>query len=373
VTAPPHQSAGRWRTSASLSEGVANIRSSVLGPILVAVTVLVVGVSLVVDVRTAGEIVAAETAYLDAGGDLLVARGQDGATVDAARCHALSSVAGVRAAAGVTTVPAAAVLVGRPESAQAVVRATPGVLDILGVDAWGPRDVVASQAVAERWQWQAGTRLQFEATGATAMGAPTGVLQVAAVADLALLGDAASTAVLLVQEPTGEVDECWVRVAPQHRDDVRAALPAVLGETRESAIHVADRLPPGALAQDPAATYDARPTRWAPVAAGVVVGLLWGVVTWTRRGRAALYAAVGVPWAGGVLIRWTEGALVVAVGCVWAAALAAGVGVVVLDVPGVVVLPLAVRGAAGGLAAALVVVAAVGLGQPATLAALKDR
>lgn len=365
-------SPGRWRPAASVSEGLANVRLSALGPLLVAVVVLVVGGALVADLRTAGAVLDAEERYLAQGGDLLVARAQGDASLDAARCAAVTDVVGVRAAAGVAVEPGAVRLEGRPESAQTVVRATAGVVDLLDLPWVGGGEVVVADALAERWQWAAGTRLRLDPAGAATLGAPVGTLTVRAVADLARLGDAASTALLVPQAPVGPVDECWVRVAPQHREDVRGVLPALLGETGTTAVQVADRLPPGALTQDAAAAYDARATRWAPVAAGAVVGLLWAVVAWTRRGRSALYASIGVPRAGAVLLRWVEGAAVVVPGCLWAAALATGVGAVT-GLPVGVALGLACSGALGACAAAVTAVAVVGVWQPPTLAALKDR
>jgi hypothetical protein len=164
-----------------------------------------------------------------------------------------------------------------------------------------------------------------------------------------------------------------VRIEPQYRSTLRAAIPAVLGETSRAPINVADRLPAGPSAQDPSAAWAGRPTRWAPAAAGVVVGLLWAAIAWTRRGRSALYASIGVPYSGGVLLRWTEGAAVVLLGALWGCVLAVEIAALGVDVPLRVATSLVLRDGGAATAVALAVVVLVGLWRPPTLAALKDR
>jgi len=364
----------RWRARASVSEGLANLRDgALLASVLVAITTAVVAAALLVDVLTAARVLAVERDYLAAGGDLLVAQSAGQQTLDAARCAALADVRGVRSAVAVTVIPGAARLVGRPQSQQTLVTATAGIVDLLDLPTLPVDGVVASTVIADRWQWAPGTRLQLDPTDAGVVRAPRDVLTVTAVRDLALVSDGASTGILMIRPPVGDADQCFVRIDPQYRDDLRATIPAVLGETTTSAVNVSDRLPPGALSQDPAAAYDGRTTRWAGGAAGIVVGLLWAVVAWTRRGRAALYASVGVPYSGGVLIRWTEGSGVVVLGALWGGALAVTAAVAAVHAPVGVALDLVVRGAGLALVVALGLVVLVGLWRPPTLEALKDR
>ncbi|MGY4645023.1 hypothetical protein [Cellulomonas sp. URHB0016] len=360
----------RWRARASLGEGFANLRDGAWSSAaLVAIATLVVGGALLADVTAAGHVLAAERAYLHAGGDLLVAQPTTDRPLDAARCDMLSGVQGVVAAAGVSITPAAGALTGRPDSAQTVVQATAGIVDLLGLPDLGTDEVVVSTVIADRWQWAPGSHLQL----ADAPGVPHGVLTVAAVRDLGLLSEGASTGVLLVRQPAGDIDQCFVRIEPQYGKVLRDTLPAVLGETGNAAVNVSDRLPAGAFAQDPRAAWDGRATRWASAAAGLVVGLLWAVVAWTRRGRSALYASVGVPYSAGVLIRWTEGAGVVTLGTLWGAALALSVAASFVDLPLGVGVDIVLRGGLLALTVALFAVVLVGLWRPPTLAALKDR
>lgn len=371
---PRVERARGWRVRSWLREGALNLRDGApLGVTLVTLVAVVLAAAVLLDVVTASRVVRGEQEYLDAGGDLLVATSSGDEPVDVPACLALEGVRGVRAVAAVSVRPGAAPLVGRPESSQTLVTATAGVLDLLRVPELGATEVVASHAIAERWQWAVGSHLQLDPAAAARLGAPSGVLTVAAVADLALLSEGASTGVLAVAPPTGTADGCWLRIDPQYRSDLHAAVPAVLGETGTTSVTVADRLPAGPLAQDPAAAFAGRTTRWAGAAAGAVVGLVWCLVAWTRRGRAALYASLGVPWSGGVLIRWTEGACVVGVGTLWGVALGTTGAVVLAGAPPGLALDLALRAGAVALAVALTLVAAAGLWRPPTLAALKDR
>ncbi|TQL02504.1 hypothetical protein [Cellulomonas sp. SLBN-39] len=364
---------GAWRARASFAEGATNLRESgVLGAVLVGLAAVLVAAGLLVDVRAAHAVVEAESGYLAAGGDLLVAQAGDDGSIDAARCVAVAGTTGVRASAAVTVAPGAAGIVGRPAAEQTVVTATDGVLDVLDLPAPRPDGVVVAAGLADRWEWAAGSHLQLVPRESTA-GLPTGVLTVEAVADLARLSEGASTGVLVLAAPIGDAQACFVRIDPQYRDDLRAALPAVLGETAAGPVSVSDRLPAGALAQDPASAYDHRVTRWVGGAVGAVVGLVWAVVAWTRRGRAALYASLGVPWAGGVLVRWVEGLGIALLGTVWGTSLAATTAVTALGVPAPLAVDLAVRGGALAFAVASLVVVAAGLWQPPTLASLKDR
>ncbi len=373
----PHTTPARqgdaWKVRASVLEGLINVRAAtLLAPAVLAIAALVIAAALLTDALTVSRILRAEDAYLAAGGDLLVAQGQDGAKLDSHACVALANLAGVRVAAAVTVQPAAARLVGRPESRQTLVLATAGVLDLLDAPDLRATDVLVSRTIADRWQWSTGAYLQLDPSGA-APGTPARVLTVAGVADLALLAEGASTGVLALRPPTGQADVCFVRIEAPYRDDLRAAIPAALGTTAGSAITVADRLPAGAAAQDPAAAFASRTTRWAPPAAGAVVGLLWVVVAWTRRGRAALYASVGVPYSGGVLVRLTEGATLVVLGGLWGTSIAATAAVALCRIPVTAAVPLAERGGLSAIAFALVFVALIAAWQPRTLAALKDR
>ena len=361
----------RWRARASVGEGAANLwRGSVLFAAVTVIFTATITAATMADITTVSRLVAAERDYLDRGGDLLVVTSGDG--VDAGRCAALSGVGGVKAAAAASVLVGPLPLTGRPASQQTVTVATAGIQEILHLPVLAAGDVVAGSLIADRWSLATGSHLQLEEAGAVAAGLPSTVLTVAATSDLAVLGEAESTSILLLGAPVGTADRCLLRIDPPYRETVRALVPAMLSETIDNPVQISDRISLGGFAQDPAAAFDDRVTRYGGAAAGLLVGLLWAVIAWTRRGRSALYAALGVPYPGGVLIRWTESTAVVALAALWAVALAVtlsaaqGTG---LDLA----LTLALRHGALAAAVALTTTALCGLWRPGTLAALKDR
>lgn len=363
-----------WQARHSIAEAVANVRGSGLISVTVIVVVAaMVAAAVVVDLGAAHRILTAEKSYLDSGGDLIIARPADKGSIDAAACSNLSGAMGVRTAFALDVHTGAARIVGRPETQQTVVAATSGVAALLGIEPLDADQAVVSTLIADRWQWSTGSQFQFEPDAASDLDLPQGVLTTAAVADLGLISEGASTGVLLTRAAAGAAQSCYVQVTPAYKDDLMAAIPALLGETSSEAIQVAERLPAGGFARDPAREFDGRSTRWIGAAAGAIAGLLWAIVGWTRRGRAALYASIGVPWSGGVLIRWTEGLVVVGAGILWGAALGLGGAVTWLGVDPRLGVTMAVQHVCAALTAGFVVTLLTGVAKPPTLAMLKDR
>ncbi len=364
------------RPAAVLRRGVAEgWRNVVAAPFLhgaltVVVTLLVTSAG-VADLAVVHRIVADERAYLAAGGDLLRASVRDG-SLAADACAAVTALDGVLASSAVSVRQVR--VVGRPEHTQTVLLATPGLERMVGAPTLGPDEVLVSQVVADRWGWRAGTpvRLVPHSTGPTVWDVPERGLAVGGVADLSRFGDAASSAVVVPSAPSGAADECVVQTSAAARDDVAAALPALLGDGTAGAVEVQRPLDGGAFGPDAALEFARRPTRLAGLAAGAVAGVLLAVVAWTRRQRSALYATLGMPWSGGVVLRATEGVVPVVAGGAWgglcAGATGAGLGLPV----GVAVVTAALHAlaAAGGAVAVVVLVA---LWRPPTLQALKDR
>ncbi len=363
-----------WRARHSVAEAVANVRAGgFLAATVIAVVALMVAAAVAADLGAAHRIVAAEDAYLAAGGDLVVAQAAGEGSVDAAACVDLAALAGVRTAFAFDVQPGGARIEGRPESQQTVVTATSGVAELLGIERLDADQAVVSTLIADRWQWSPGSRFRLDAHDALALHIPPGVLTAAAITDLGLISQSASTGVLLVRAATGTAQSCYVQVTPSYRDDLMATIPALLGETSRGAVQVAERLPAGGFAQDPAREFEVRPTRWAGAAAGAIAGLLWAVVAWTRRGRAALYASIGVPWSGGVLIRWTEGLVVVVSGTLWGIVLGLGAAVLRSGVEPDLGVTMASQHLVAALATGVLVVVLTGVPSPPTLATLKDR
>lgn len=365
---------GSWTLWTSVTEGLRNIRDgATLGAGLVLITAAVVGATTMADITTVSAVVADEAAYLDAGGDILVVVPAEG-HLSASVCDRLPQLTGVRAAAAVTQLPAGVQLTGRPGSSQAIVVATSGVADLLGTPMPGADQAIAPKTIMERWLWDTRTLLQFDADDAAQQGVdlPAGPISIAATHDFRQLSEAASTSILLITTTNTPASECTVRIAPQYREDLRSALPAMLGETVTNPVQVADRIATGALSQDFSITFEQRGTRHAGLLAGAFSGFVFAIVLWTRRGRSALYASLGVPYTGGVVIRWTETLLPLWVGASWGTLLAVTASIA-RKTPVDIALEVGLRqGTCAALAASALVLLAA-LWRPQTLQALKDR
>lgn len=355
-----------------VAEGGRNVVAApaLFGALTVIVAALAGGAA-VADLAVVDRIVTDERAYLDAGGDLLVATVRDG-SVDAAACAAVGRLDGVSAASAVSVRQAR--LAGRPEHVQTVLLATPGLEQMVGLPALAAGQVLVSQVVADRWAWGPATAVQLVpgSTGPAEWDVPADPLAVGSVADLTRFGDAASSAIVVPAAATGTVDECLVQAVPAAFDEVAAAVPALLGDGADTAVDVRRLVDAGAFGPDAAADFADRPTRGAGLAAGAVVGVLLALVAWTRRQRSALYATLGLPWAGGVVLRVTEALLPVAAGAGWGGLCAAVAGTALGLPPGTAALTAALHATAcAGVAVAVVVTTS--LWRPPTLQALKDR
>jgi hypothetical protein len=363
----------RWRTGSSIAEGLRNVVSApfLFGALTVAVA-LVAGGAGAADLVVTSRVLDTEQAYLDAGGDILVAQVTDGDAFGAAACTSAAGVPGVVAAAAVDERHVR--IAGRPEVVQTVLAVTPGFAGVVDAALPGPGEVLVADTLAERWQWSPGGHLQMLPGDSVGDGwtPPTEVQTVAATVPLTRLGDAASTSLVTVRPETGDAGSCVLRVRPEQADDVAAAIPATLGEGPSRKVQVSRQVYTGQFGPDPAAEFAERPTQWAGLAGGAVIGVILALITWTRRQRAALYATLGVPPGAGVVLRWTESATPLLLGAGWATVWAATLGLALGLTP-----VHALLGAAGqvgaAVAVALAAVIVVGLWRPPTLAALKDR
>jgi len=363
----------RWRARDSINEALVNVYRG--GAIMVAVIAIIVGVTAAAvagDLTAGNRIVASEATYIAAGGDLIIARPGNDGSLDASACARVSTVNGVIRSFSLDVEVGAAAIAGRPEVQQTVVTATLPVVDLLHISNMTATDVVASRILADRWSWQVGSIVGLEPSDIERPVVPTGLRTVVAVRDLELLSEGASTGLLTIRPAVGPTQSCFVQVQRAYRDDIIAALPALLAERADQPVQVAPRLPEGRFAQNSAHDFDSRPTRFVGLGAGVVAGFLWTVVMWMRRGRAALYASLGVPWSGGVLIRWGEGVVVTVSGLAWGAILGAVLakmhGLEGWDVTSIVAGHVFVA-----VAVDVIVVVVAALWKPAILFALKDR
>ncbi|WP_149203563.1 hypothetical protein [Actinotalea subterranea] len=308
-----------WRLRVAIDEGLRNWRCGRWLTALLAV-LLVAGftVPAVADTLQVSRMVEDERAWEAAGGRLLVAT-NEAAGVPRLACERLTDLAGVEASASLTRLVRPAALVTAPGAAIPVVAATEGVADLLGIGPVGsgavlatdlgqtlrlrPGDTLALTPADEGPGSPAGPDPGGRSDGSRAL--PAGVLTVAAVTDLSLLGEQRSGGMLLTVAAEGTADACFVRLAPGYVEAARAALPAVLQADGTPAV-VTDRLLGGEFARDYAAEYDGRGLRNAPWAIGLAAAMLWLLVRWVRRGQEGLYATLGARWPVRTTMRLVE-------------------------------------------------------------------
>jgi hypothetical protein len=313
----PRRSGG-WGLRVSVDEGLRSWRAGrwLIG-ILTVLLVLGFTVPAVADTLQVSRLAADERAWEAAGGRLLVATNEESG-VPRLACEQLTDMAGIEASASLTRLARPASLVAAPGAAIPVVAVSEGAAELLGLDPIGSGVVLAAE-VGETLRLEAGDPIKpaaaedragtvsqeptREAAGSQQL--PAGVLQVAAVADLSLLGEQRAGGMLLAVPAQGAADACFVRLAPGYLQAARQALPALLHADGTPAV-VADRLVGGQFARDYAAEYRARGLRGAPWAVGLAAALLWLLVRWVRRGQEGLLATLGARWPARTTIRLTE-------------------------------------------------------------------
>ena len=307
-----------WGLRVVIDEGLRSWRAGRwLTGILSVLLVLGFTVPAVADTLQVSRMADDERAWEAAGGRLLVATNESSG-VPRLACERLADVAGVEASASLTRLARPASLVTAPGAAIPVVAVSEGAAELLGLDPIGSGVVLASE-VAETLRLRAGDTIALAATenqaGSISQGPPravdgspelpAGVLTVASVADLSLLGEQRSGGMLMAVPAQGAADACFVRLAPGHVEAARQALPALLQTDGTPAV-VADRLVGGAFSRAYAAEYHARGLRSAPWAIGLAAALLWLLVRWVRRGQEGLLATLGARWPARTTMRLVE-------------------------------------------------------------------
>lgn len=309
---------GGWGLRVAIDEGLRSWRAGrwLLG-ILSVLLVSGFTVPAVADTLQVSRMVVDERAWEAAGGRLLVAT-NEGLGVPRLACERLADVAGVEASASLTRLARPASLVTAPGAAIPVVAVSEGADGLLGLDPIGSGVVLAS-GVGQTLRLEAGDAIALSSAedraGSVDQGPtretdgsrelPAGVLTVAAVADLSLLGEQRSGGMLLTVPVQGAADTCFVRLAPGYVEAARQALPALL-QTNGTPAVVADRLLGGEFARDYAAEYVGRGLRSAPWAIGFAAALLWLLVRWVRRGQEGLLATLGARWPTRTTMRLVE-------------------------------------------------------------------
>lgn len=351
----------------------------------VALTVLVaaaVAAPAVMDVLSIQRVVDAEARWIAQGGrTVVITSNQDG--IDADSCSALGGASGVAAAVPVTRLAEAVALSTAPDASIPLVVAGEGLADLLGVEL--NDGAVLAPAIAAQLGVGPGDHLLLRpahATGVVEHGAgppvsanvdqlTTGTVTIAAVADLTLLGESNATGIVL-PAGSGVAASCFVTLDPGADIAGRESLAAALTRGSTTPV-VADRLTSGEFVRSFSAEHSERDLRAVPWAAGAVVGSVWLMIRWLRRGQDGLYATLGADWSIRAVIRLSEWAALTAVSTVLAGTVIMAF-LVPADVSAVVAVPFVLRSSLMTLATASSL-AALGTLVPlrSPLSSLKDR
>jgi hypothetical protein len=279
-----------------------------------------------VDALAVTDLTAREAEFVAAGGNIVIAVNKD-AGVSALACDRLAAAPGVIASAALTRLDEPATVAAAPGADLAVFAVTSGIWRLLGVAASPWRDLILPASVADRLGAGEGDWLRLAAApGTTGALLPAHPLR-ATVAEAQVLGEQ-YTGILLPVAPIADAaaDACVVAADPADLAAVRDALPAVL-PARDGHTVVLDRLIAGRFTADYSAAYRERPLAWAWSASGAVLGLVWLLLLWLRRGTDALYATLGARATSRLVLRLTEWSILVALGGVWAIALGVAIAV----------------------------------------------
>ncbi|QAY63005.1 hypothetical protein ET495_06845 [Xylanimonas allomyrinae] len=185
------------------------------GALLIAVA-LVTAAAAFADLTAIARVVAAERAFLDAGGEIVRATHTDG-RIDARACAAIADIEGVTAASAVTTHQAR--LAGRPGHPQNVMTATPGLEDVIDAPTLQPGQILTSVRALDRWSWQTGTQIQLlpahHGMASELWEPPAELLTTAGTANLGRLGDGADSTLIIPAAPSAPPTNASCARSPQ--------------------------------------------------------------------------------------------------------------------------------------------------------------
>lgn len=212
----------------------------------------------------------------------------DHSPLEAARCDALKSVEGVRAAGAVLSATSA-YSAADPRTRYLLIEATPGYLSIAfpltrGIDT---SSTVAGATVTDDLGLTSGAEFAYRTAATTPVS--TIVLDAAITAPARF--DAVDGAVVVAAPPAGGTSECWVEAWPGSE----RAIESVLSSWFPSVTTIAKRLARDAqLARDADHELQFRLSQWAPYQAVLVLGGASILIWWARRGEFALYRVLGM-------------------------------------------------------------------------------
>lgn len=386
-----------WRRSEAVREGIeAVVHGRWTTVVLLAGLTGLIAVPALADALQVQRLAREQSAWVEAGGRVLVASAPQGDTsaagIDGIACAALDGVPGITAAVPVTRYSAPVRFAAQPARDLSLYRVTGAVVRLPGVrrslsvhGSTAPGTLLVASAAAGPAGLRDGTRTRFvprpagsgaagtriaDAPGAWISEVDDAVRRVEVV-DLSVLGEEASLGVVVQAEATRVAERCVVAVEPGMVDAVRDVLGGLVGRGKEAAV-VSSRITDGEFGPDFARDLRERPLRWGFLVSGAAAALLWSLVRWTRRAEDALYATVGAdPWTI-TLIRGAEWSLAAVLAVLWGSSLVVALGAAA-SVPAATSVDIAVRYAVGTVVVATPLVLTGSLRRPPVLGALKDR
>ena len=169
-----------------------------------------------------------------------------------------------------------------------------------------------------------------------------------------------------------EAETCYVRTDAAHVDSVRDLMVGTLGWDGAPPV-VTDRLRSGEFTVDYSEAYEHRTLRNAWLVGAAALLLLWATLTWTRRGRIAIYATFGMSADSRVVLAAAEWSMLASLGATWGWSIGV-VGALVLGAPPTVALSqVTTQGLLVILAASVGAILLAAAPAGSLLAHLKDR
>lgn len=297
-----------WLVKEVLREGLRNLTArSVASITLVAMSAVVCAGLVNLEVTAGFEAVDSSATYARQGGHVVIARAEAGG-IDASDCDALRDNRAVVASGTMQRSRPRAVTTSTATPSNVAV-VTGSTLDILAPDqppSNAQRDVVIGGALAQHLGTVGGDHVRFV----------DGDLVDVGVASVATRAPDLDRWFFVTDASRGEAEECWIEVEAGVGDVGRQALVAIPRTSPGSELTTQTLSTAGRSPQDNAETFAARPTRRAWLPAGLVMGMVGGLVAMTRRPEMALYLISGASAASVVLMRLVEWVLVVSTGLI---------------------------------------------------------
>lgn len=265
-------------------------------------------------------LIESERAWIDGGGHVFVVTGarEDGQTnpIPGPACDRLDGVDGILAAFALTRTNATASLTYIPGGRAGVYAVTPGAAHFLHATAFDEPTVLITAGFVRRTGVADGEVVRIQQRAGFSSDAATSDPLRVAVVDSQILGEEFDGALLVPSPPQATADACYVLTDAAHYVAVESALGSWLAYDGKPAI-ANTRLFTGEFTVDYTHAYEQRPLRWIWVPTAAILGLLWGMIQWFRRGQIAIYATFGARPHARLVMQAAEWGVLGAVGAVW--------------------------------------------------------